>query len=686
MKSAKKVFILIAVLACILCLAVAASAEDTVRKIVLENGKATLDGEAVLEYDYAWHADPGTAHDEVKNAPAEYYTGTKPSGEDAVYVAHDIFYFPEVPADRFKKVWYDDDTEWAYYYTAEEYKDYIWALLPVQGNSVPAKMMHSEEDAYANPVLHITEPGTYELSGNWQGQIWVDLGDQDDTFTDENAKVTLILNGADVTCTVAPALVFYSVYEADNTWEDRDSYGPDVDISDAGAKVVIADDSQNTFSGTNVYRMLKAKYKDDNSTDAVKVQKKLRKTDGAFYSYRSMIIEGQEDGNGILNIISANEGLDTELHLTINGGKVNIQSQDDGVNVNEDHVSVLTVNGGELHIVAGLGAEGDGVDSNGYLVINGGIVISAAKPFSDSGLDSDRGSFINGGYVVATGSTMDWAESDSNQVTMNLQFASDQASDEAIIVTTKDGKVIFAYDPDKDETSGSNNRGYKGAVISCPEFKAGETYHVYIGGDVEGFEIDGLYDITTVTSFSGAVRQTFTGTDVRGFGPFGMGGPKPGDGEFPGRPGDGGRPEPPTGGRPGDGRRPEPPAGGRPGEGGFPGGPMSGPESRFENIEGFATNEDGSVSITAEAAEEILAILKEENPETTVTAEMIAAITDMQEVFGLLFDRGFGPRPMEGRGRDFGGMEPGNEGEPSADFFMNDTVNAFSGVADEAAN
>ncbi len=686
MKSAKKVFILIAVLACILCLAAAAPAEDTVRKIVLENGKATLDGEAVPEYDYAWHADPGTAHDEVKNAPAEYYTGTKPSGEDAVYVAHDIFYFPEVPVDRFKKVWYDDDTEWAYYYTAEEYKDYIWALLPVQGNSVPAKMMHSEEDAYANPVLHITEPGTYELSGNWQGQIWVDLGDQDDTFTDENAKVTLILNGADVTCTVAPALVFYSVYEADNTWEDRDSYGPDVDISEAGAKVVIADDSQNTFSGTNVYRMLKAKYKDDNSTDAVKVQKKMRKTDGAFYSYRSMIIEGQEDGNGILNIISANEGLGTELHLTINAGKVNIQSQDDGVNVNEDHVSVLTVNGGELHIVAGLGAEGDGVDSNGYLVINGGIVISAAKPFSDSGLDSDRGSFINGGYVVATGSTMDWAESDSNQVTMNLQFASDQASDEAIIVTTKDGKVIFAYDPDKDETSGSNNRGYKGAVISCPEFKAGETYHVYIGGDVEGFEIDGLYDITTVTSFSGAVRQTFTGTDVRGFGPFGMGGPKPGDGEFPGRPGDGGRPEPPTGGRPGDGRRPEPPAGGRPGEGGFPGGPMSGPESRFENIEGFATNEDGSVSITAEAAEEILAILKEENPETTVTAEMIAAITDMQEVFGLLFDRGFGPRPMEGRGRDFGGMEPGNEGEPSADFFMNDTVNAFSGVADEAAN
>ena len=673
-----------AVLVIILCLASVVMAEETVRKIVFSGGTALLDGGSVPEYDYTWHADPDTVHDEVKNAPAEYYTGTKPSGEDAVYIAHDIFYFPEVPVDGFRKVRYDEDTEWAYYYPVEEYKDYIWALLPVQRNSVPERMMHSAEEAYNNPVLHITEPGIYELSGVWQGQIWVDLGDQDDTFTDENAKVTLILNGIDVTCTVAPAVVFYSVYEADNTWEDRESYGPEVDITDAGAKVVIADDSENTFTGTNVYRMLKAKYKDDNSTDEVKVQKKMRKTDGAFYSYRSMIIDGGEKGSGVLNIISGNEGLNSELHLMINGGKVNIQSQDDGVNVNEDNVSVLTVNGGELHIVAGLGAEGDGLDSNGYLVINGGVVISAAKPFSDSGLDSDRGSFIHGGYVVATGSTMDWPESDSSQVTMNLQFAADQASDEAIIVTDQDGKVIFAYDPDKDETAGSNNRGYKGAVISCPEFKVGEMYHVYIGGDVEGSEVNGLYDAATVTGFSGAVRQAFTGTDVGGFGRFGMGGPRPDDGDFPGRPEDGGRPEPPADGRPGEGgfpgERPEPPAGGR------PGGPMGGPESQFEDIEGFTMNEDGSVSITTDAAEKILAILTEQNPETAVTVEEIAAISDMRDIFGLIFDRGFGPGPMGGPGGNFERMGPGNEGEPSIDFFMNDTVNAFSGVSDEGAN
>ena len=93
---------------------------------------------------------------------------------------------------------------------------------------------------------------------------------------------------------------------------------------------------------------------------------------------------------------------------------------------------------------------------------------------------------------------------------------------------------------------------------------------------------------------------------------------------------------------------------------------------------------------TAANLEELYTVLfenlKEQDPETTVTAEKIAAITDMQEAFGILFDRGFGPGPMGGPGRDFGGMESGNEGEPSVDFFMNDTVNAFSGVADEAAD
>ena len=245
---------------------------------------ASLDGVAVEEYDYTWHADPGEAHGEVKNAPAEYYTGTKPDTDAAAYIAHDIFYYPELPAESFKRVQYDGEQEWVYYYTAEGYTDYIFATLPASGNTVPESMMHSEEEAYKNAVLHITQAGTYILKGEWHGQIWIDLGDPDDTFVDESAKVTVILDGVDVTCTVAPALVFYSVYECDNTWEDQSSWSYNVDTADAGANVIIADGTVNNFTGGNIYRMLKTTYKDGQEGKSVPVQKKMRKLDGAFYS------------------------------------------------------------------------------------------------------------------------------------------------------------------------------------------------------------------------------------------------------------------------------------------------------------------------------------------------------------------------------------------------------------------
>ena len=74
---------------------------------------AVLDGQAVPEYDYTWNVDPSETHDEVKDAPAEYYTGTAPSGADAVYIAHDIYYYPELPQEDFQLVNYDGDQEWA---------------------------------------------------------------------------------------------------------------------------------------------------------------------------------------------------------------------------------------------------------------------------------------------------------------------------------------------------------------------------------------------------------------------------------------------------------------------------------------------------------------------------------------------------------------------------------------------
>ena len=103
---------------------------------------------------------------------------------------------------------------------------------------------------------------------------------------------------------------------------------------------------------------------------------------------------------------------------------------------------------------------------------------------------------------------------------------------------------------------------------------------------------------------------------------------------------------------------------------------MGGPGAEFTDVEGFTMNEDGSVSITAEAAQTIAEMLKERDPNTDVTAEEIETITDMDGLFRLMMPSG----PM---GAPMGGPEGQNTGEARTDFFMNDTVNAFSGVTDE---
>ena len=344
---------------------------------------------------------------------------------------------------------------------------------------------HTAEEAAAHTVVNITAPGAYRLTGKLSaGQIRVDLGDA--AYFDPEAVVELILEDADITCTVAPAILFRNTYECDGEWSVETAKA-EVDTSAAGANLIL--EGTNKVSGSYVAKI----FKDSEG------EKKQVKQDGAIYSYMSLNVFGP----GTLELEAENEGLDTELHLTVNGGDIHIRSGNDGINTNEDGVSVTTINGGSVRITAGLGEEGDGIDSNGYLVINGGTLVSAAKPIADAGLDSDLGSYINGGTVIALGSTMDWAESDSHQVTMNLQFAQQQAAGSKISVTKEDGTEIFSFEED-----GTNARGFQGLILSHPYFTQGETYHVYVDG----------------------VQMAYTGSDV-GFGPGGFGG-RPG-GERP---------------------------------------------------------------------------------------------------------------------------------------------------------
>ena len=266
---------------------------------------------------------------------------------------------------------------------------------------------HTADEAAAHTVVHITKAGTYALSGDLsKGQVAIDLGKE--AKEDPEAVVTLILNDVDITCEVAPAVIFYNVYECGS--DDAETATMDVDTSAAGANVIIADGTENNIEGSHVARIYKDGTQELNEAGTEVVDaKKLHKYDAAFYSKMTMNVGGEEKGDGILNILADNEGLDTELHLTLNGGIIRIESGNDGINTNEDGVSVTAINGGELEIVVnGSTGEGDGIDSNGWLIINGGTVRTSACGFSmDGGSDSDMGIYINGGTVEVGGNMLD---------------------------------------------------------------------------------------------------------------------------------------------------------------------------------------------------------------------------------------------------------------------------------------
>jgi len=309
----------------------------------------------------------------------------------------------------------------------------------------------------ANRVVNITAAGSYRIAGKAQDvQIAVRAGEED--------AVRLILDGADISCRTAPAIIGESA---------RD---PRI-AGQYGLTIELADGSENFIAGSHT----KAPDDDEDAPEY----------DGAIGSLVSLGFEG----GGSLTIDADNEGIEVALgHMTINGGVFHIAACDDPLNVAEDGMGTLTVNDGYIYsAVKPLeGGEGDGIDSNGYIVFNGGTVINLAHPNSqDGGIDSDMGSSINGGTIVGAGNMYDPIEESSGQLFMMLEFG--QATNDLVVVTDEQDTPVFAYDFPHD---------YMYIAFSTPQLKEG-TYHVYLGGEIQGTQTDGLY--TEITSYTPGV-------------------------------------------------------------------------------------------------------------------------------------------------------------------------------------
>lgn len=97
---------------------------------------------------------------------------------------------------------------------------------------------HTISDAAVAKVINITKSGRYIISGKLpQGQIRVDLGEG--AKENPDAVVELVLDNADITCSLAPAILFLNVYECDLN-NETEKASENADIKNSGAVLVMA--------------------------------------------------------------------------------------------------------------------------------------------------------------------------------------------------------------------------------------------------------------------------------------------------------------------------------------------------------------------------------------------------------------------------------------------------------------
>lgn len=347
-------------------------------------------------------------------------------------------------------------------------------------------------------VVNIKAPGTYRVTGILtSGQIAIDTNVID-------GDVEIVLAGASITCADGPAIVAYNVNTktAENcnvtirTEKDTENY-----VYGARVKTsVIGWPDQESI----VYNIEKGTNDEGQYFEQYKY-------DGAISADITLTFEGE----GTLKFESKREGIEVKGDVIINSGNYIFNTDEDGINACLDGESIIEINGGTILVATKKdGPQGDGIDSNGYLYINGGTVYSFANPTTeDSGIDSDLGIYINGGNVVATGNMYDMIETESKQDFILIPFSEKIPEGTLITLVDEKDEPVIAF---------KTEREYTILTLSNPELEMG-SYTVYKGGTIEGESTNGLY--TNITSYTKGEKvdvQIYAKEDeYRGRGPSG---------------------------------------------------------------------------------------------------------------------------------------------------------------------
>lgn len=272
-----------------------------------------------------------------------------------------------------------------------------------------------------------------------------------------------------------------------------------------------SDSAKGLKGGTGIY-LNGGDFTIDSSDDSIHCNGNVTINDGTYimdsgddgvHADQELIING-----GVIQINKSYEGLEG-LTVDIRAGDIDVVSMDDGINSAGGSDTLMSgrpgqnsfasgddcwirISGGDIYVKA----SGDGIDSNGNLYMDGGMLVVEGPEDSANGtLDYEGTAEITGGTFVGTGSSgMAMAFSDSStQCSVNVVADTMLPSGTMVTLTDSSGKEILSVSPTK---------SFNCIQISSSLLVSGETYTVTYG-DGESKEI--MLDSVSVWSGQNAV-------------------------------------------------------------------------------------------------------------------------------------------------------------------------------------
>ncbi len=232
--------------------------------------------------------------------------------------------------------------------------------------------------------------------------------------------------------------------------------GGDITVSTSGGLYYNDGNTENTNYTGNTDRVSSDYY---SSPKGIKAGLKTEVSNNSYTYSGGIVISG-----GKVKVTTSGrnaEGIESKNYLNIEGGEIYINAYDDGINSAQD----MTITGGYVYSHSN---NNDGIDANGNIYLNGGLVyaIGARSPELAIDANSEEGKkvYVNGGVVIAVGGVENGASYNQPKIQQ-----SSVSSNTWYTVTYGDNAVAFKT-PTISTGGGHGGPGgnSSGLVISAP--------------------------------------------------------------------------------------------------------------------------------------------------------------------------------------------------------------------------